>query len=330
MLCDEAHIRRASSATVCACASKRPAIARIACGSVINRVGTTPLLPNKTQGSIHAPRHTTSGSAAAAKLAICAVSPPPYPTPVRGTTLGRFCTTWFGLAPPRPIIPPGMPPPPAPIGIGIGIIPVPAPPPIAPAIPAGISPPSPDIAALTIRAGDDPCHVGGTDIAPTNRAWPKLPAPPPKPPRPPPPSPLGTVSPTNFGVSAPTNPAAPVPASALQFAPLIPAWAAIMIGDIAMLAGCMTIWDSCDICETGADEANADTSDTAGETADTTGANTGDNADVNAVPPEVPSPASCDDTPASGVEANNPVKPARLAGGKLNDGNAEATDAAPE
>src|SRR6516164_492305 len=283
MLCDEAHIRRASSATVCACASKRPAIARIACGSVINRVGTTPLLPNKTQGSIHAPRHTTSGSAAAAKLAICAVSPPPYPTPVRGTTLGRFCTTWFGLAPPRPIIPPGMPPPPAPIGIGIGIIPGPTPP-----------------------------------------------APPPKPPRPPPPSPLGTVSPTNFGVSAETNPAAPVPASALLFAPLIPAWAAIMIGDIAMLAGCMTIWDSCDICETGADEANADTSDTAGETADTSGANTGDNADVNAVPPEAPSPASCDDTPASGVEANNPVKPARLAGGKLNDGNAEATDAAPE
>src|ERR1700712_4127388 len=35
----EAHILRASSSTVCACTSKRPAIARISCGSVIKRVG---------------------------------------------------------------------------------------------------------------------------------------------------------------------------------------------------------------------------------------------------------------------------------------------------
>ncbi|CNG88075.1 Uncharacterised protein [Mycobacterium tuberculosis] len=44
--------------------------------------------------------------------------------PVRGTTLGRFCTT-CGLAPPRPIMPPGMPAPapPIPMGIGIGVIP---------------------------------------------------------------------------------------------------------------------------------------------------------------------------------------------------------------
>src|SRR3984957_11182021 len=35
----EDHILRASSSTVCACTSKQPAIDRISCGSVINRVG---------------------------------------------------------------------------------------------------------------------------------------------------------------------------------------------------------------------------------------------------------------------------------------------------
>src|SRR6202012_3250393 len=35
----EAHILRASSSTVWACTSKRPAIERISCGSVIKRVG---------------------------------------------------------------------------------------------------------------------------------------------------------------------------------------------------------------------------------------------------------------------------------------------------
>src|SRR5271157_3130364 len=38
MFIDDAHILRASSSTVCAWTSKRPAIARIACGSVIKRV----------------------------------------------------------------------------------------------------------------------------------------------------------------------------------------------------------------------------------------------------------------------------------------------------
>ena len=110
-----------------------------------------------------------------------------YPTPVRGTTLGRACTTWFGLAPPRPSIPPGMPPPAPMPPIGIGIIPMP-PPTGAPAAAAapGISPPIPDIAALTIRDGADPCHVGGTDIAPTSRALPNPASAPPRPPMPPP------------------------------------------------------------------------------------------------------------------------------------------------
>ncbi|RFZ29758.1 hypothetical protein NCTC2275_04063 [Mycobacterium marinum] len=38
MFCEDAHIRRASSSTVWACISKRPAMSRIACGSVIKRV----------------------------------------------------------------------------------------------------------------------------------------------------------------------------------------------------------------------------------------------------------------------------------------------------
>src|SRR5258708_23436301 len=38
MFCEDAIIRRASSSTVCACVSNRPAIARIECGSVIKRV----------------------------------------------------------------------------------------------------------------------------------------------------------------------------------------------------------------------------------------------------------------------------------------------------
>src|SRR6201992_1227118 len=131
-----------------------------------------------------------------------------YPTPVRGTTLGRFCTTW-GLAPPRPIIAP-IPPAPAPPPIGIGIIGIPPPaagaPPLAAAISAAfIAPPGPipAIAALPIFPGIEPCQVGGTDIAPTRRALPNspdIPAPIP------PPNPFRSPSePAAFGAS--TRPA---------------------------------------------------------------------------------------------------------------------------
>src|SRR2546426_537786 len=98
-------------------------------------------------------------------------------------TLGRFCTT-CGLAPPRPIMPPGIPAPapPPPIGIGIIGIPPPAPMPAAPAacaISAALTP-NPDIAELAIPLGTEPCQVGGTDIEPTSRALPRpadIPAP---------------------------------------------------------------------------------------------------------------------------------------------------------
>lgn len=71
--------------------------------------------------------------------------------------------------PPRPNIPPGPPAPAPPIGIGIiGILPEP---PVAPAA-AGTAPrlsPADD----TVREGAvDDTHDGGTDIAPTRRAWP--------------------------------------------------------------------------------------------------------------------------------------------------------------
>jgi hypothetical protein len=93
----------------------------------------------------------------------------PYPTPVRGITVGRDGTT-CGLAPPRPIILLGAPL--APVPTGIGVIGVPAAGATAASAIAtlGSSPLSPDIAEVTIRAGIAPCHVGGTDIAPTNRA----------------------------------------------------------------------------------------------------------------------------------------------------------------
>src|SRR6516225_7573138 len=47
MFIDDAHILRAPSATVWACISKRPAIARIACESVIKRVVIGVSLPRK-------------------------------------------------------------------------------------------------------------------------------------------------------------------------------------------------------------------------------------------------------------------------------------------
>ena len=179
------------------------------------------------------PPHT-----AAAGLNNAGQPPPPYPIPTRGTTLGRFCTT-CGLAPPRPIIPPGIPPP-VPIGMGIiGMPPIgaPATPVIAAAsgIPAA---PSPDIAELARRAGIDPCHDGGTDIEPTNRPWPK-PADTPAPPNPAPPPDgftSGRAPPTNFAASG-TAPAAPVSPAPPCTPPCVAALISIINGDIAVLAG---------------------------------------------------------------------------------------------
>ena len=124
----------------------------------------------------------------------------------------------------------------------------------------------------------------------------------------------GAVLLTNFvGSMAPAAPAAP--ASAAGFAP-IPAWAAIMIGDIIMLTGIIPTWATVDSDEIGREEANDDTSATAGPTIP-----------VTAVPAEEANPTACVATPASGVAKF--AKPARLNGTALNDGNAAATPIAP-
>ena len=128
-----------------------------------------------------------------------------------------------------------------PIGMGIIGMPPPIGAPAAPAIAAASgtpAAPSPDIAELARRAGIDPCHDGGTDIDPTNRAWPK-PADIPAPPNPAPP-PKGVTSgrapPTNFAASG-TAPAAPVSPAPPCTPPCMAALISIINGDIAVLAG---------------------------------------------------------------------------------------------
>ena len=87
-----------------------------------------------------------------------------------------------------------------------------------------------------MRTGIDPCHVGGTDIAPTNRA---LPNPAPTGPKPVavPPSAFvsGTLDPTSVGTSA-IPVAAELAAELANPAPFATC-ARLIIGDAAMLAG---------------------------------------------------------------------------------------------
>src|ERR1700761_299708 len=65
MFIDDAHILRASSSTVWACTSKRPAIARISCGSVIKRVA---MLPSPYRSSLRAEVLTTEINGGVAAL----------------------------------------------------------------------------------------------------------------------------------------------------------------------------------------------------------------------------------------------------------------------
>jgi hypothetical protein len=228
-------------------------------------------------------------------------------------------------------MPPGIPPPaPIPIGIGIGVIP-PGPPGAAPAIAAALGiPPSPDIAELTIRAGIDPCHVGGTDIAPTNRALPRSAAmPAPRPPAPPNDFISGTALPTNLAASAP-NPAILAPAKPAVAAWLLFAICAMLIsGDIIMLAGYIPIW---------AIDVNGDNPEAADSTDDNTAAGSDtadDTADINPAPAD-DSPDPTDDHTDDSVELtsepscdNEPVNPDKLNDGTLNCAIVEATDVAP-
>lgn len=185
-------------------------------------------------------------------------------------------------------------------------------------------PPIPDIAELTIRAGIDPCQVGGTDIAPTNRALPKsAPMPAPKPPAPPNGLRSGTALPTNLVASAP-NPAALAAAKPAVPAELLPAiWKMLISGEIAMLAGYIAIWAT-------------DVNGCNPEAADSSVVNdTPDNADVNPDPADASPDVICvpnDDTSVATCAPScdtQPDNPAKLTGGKLNCAIVEATDVAP-
>jgi hypothetical protein len=203
------------------------------------------------------------------------------------------------------------------MGIGMGWKPPPAPW-AAPAMAAaalGIAP-IPDIAELTIRAGIEPCQVGGTDIAPTNRALPKsAPIPPPIPPAPPNGLRSGTALPTNL-VASPANPAAFAPANAAEPAELLPAICAMLInGEIAMLAGYIAI------CAT---DVNGESPDAALSNVDN---DTPDNAEVTPVPKDATDDPN-DDSSAVTCDPNDdiqPVNPVKLTGGVSNCVNVEAT-----
>ncbi len=199
--------------------------------------------------------------------------------------------------------------------------------PAAAAISAALGiPPNPDIAELTIRAGIDPCHVGGTDIAPTNRALPKSAAiPEPRPPAPPNDFMSGTALPTNFVASA----ANPAPVALANPAELEFAICAIDIsGDIIMLAGYIPIWatdvnDCNGTADCNADSAAAGLATTAATSVINAGP-TDDNVLVASAPSEDASATTfaptCD---------TQPVNPAKLSGGTLNGVNVAATDVAP-
>ena len=166
---------------------------------------------------------------------------PASQAPLRGTTLGRDCTTWGGLAPARPTIPVGLSSP-GPVRAGIGI-------PVAGRAGCATAPGT-AAAELTIGAGVEPCHTEGTDIAPTKRALPRLaeifePQPPPLPSTFDP----GAVELTNCDGAPPAMFVAP----ASDVTGAVPCVSAI-IGDINALAGYIPIWATDINDDTGADE----------------------------------------------------------------------------
>jgi hypothetical protein len=114
------------------------------------------------------------------------------------------------------------------------------------------------MAAVRIRAGAAPCHVGGTEMAPTNRADPR-PADiaEPHPPLLPSACVAGAVEPTNPGASATTS-VAPTAADAGA----LPC-ASVIIGGRTALAGYIPIWAAVVSDDTAGRENNDDISATA-------------------------------------------------------------------
>ena len=200
-------------------------------------------------------------------------------------------------------------------------------------------PPIPDIAELTIRAGIEPCQVGGTDIAPTNRALPKSPAiPAPRPPAPPNAFISGTALPTNFAESAPNAPAPVAPANAAAELPWLPICAKLIIGEIIMLAGYIAIWATDVNDDNGTADSAADALDNAAAGSAIAPA-TAVPADVNAevtpaptttTPPWPASPTSRPQPPPAHPTAKtNCPTPPNSSAAHSNCDNVEATDVAP-
>lgn len=176
----------------------------------------------------------------------------------------------------------------------------------------GAAPSNPVIAAVTIRAGIDPCHAGGTEMDPTNRAVPR-PADMavPKPPLLPSTCIGGPLEPTSAGASASTW---AVPAT--EDAGAVPCASTIIGDSTAALAGAIPIWatEAKDDTDAGTAENNVDTWAIADSAAPT-----------NDDRPEASDDPKDDRKSVSGVVTN----PAKLPGGAMIVGNAAATDDAP-
>src|SRR5947209_10376094 len=95
----DGHVLRASSSTVWACTSKRPAIARISCGSVIKRVGISfsfiylsclgLMRPAaKASPTSHPPAGVRVSTFTDAVLAACVPMPRPFIAPMRAWVYG--------------------------------------------------------------------------------------------------------------------------------------------------------------------------------------------------------------------------------------------------
>ncbi|BBY25577.1 hypothetical protein MSTO_57820 [Mycobacterium stomatepiae] len=178
--------------------------------------------------------------------------------------------------------------------------------------------PAPAIAELTIGAGVEPCHTGGTEMAPTNRALPR----PAEMDEPQLPSPLimriaGPVEPTVC--DAPVAATLVAPASDVTGA--VP-WLSAIIGGINALAGYIPIWAADIKDDTGADV----TIDPTWDSADWIAVTAEENPGPNICPPnDDNAPVNCEANVLSGV-VNNPAK---LDGAEPIDGNADMTDCAP-
>lgn len=186
--------------------------------------------------------------------------------------------------------------------------------PVGPAVPAGTpgAVASNDIAAETSRAGTAPCHAGGTEMLPTNRAVPRLAdIAEPKPPLLPSTCMPGAVAPASAGAPARTS-VAPI----TEVAGTVPCASATIGDTTAAVAGYIPIW---------ATEARDDTDTGSAENSVPTWAIADSAVPISEDSPEANVDPIDDRKSVSGVDIN----PAKLPGGAMIVGKAAATDDAP-